>query len=99
MPRSQSCPFKASRGVVGDWKEERLTFPPQHMPTAPHFSIPVACFSISFSNPGTFFAVSGGLAGPAKNSPSFFFFSSVSGGYSLWVRGLPRKKSGMKTWY
>ncbi len=61
-------------------QRDSLTFPPQHMPRLPHFLIPVACFSISFNNSGTFFTVSGGLAGPAKKSPTVFFFSSVSGG-------------------
>lgn len=59
------------------------------MPRLPHFLMPVACFSISFTSSGTFFAVAGGAAGPPKNSFTFFCFSSVSGGKSLWGKGLP----------
>ena len=53
---------------------------PQNFPTS-WCSAPAS--QISFDNSGTFFAGSDGLAGPAKKSPTFFFFSSVSGGKSL----------------
>lgn len=41
--------------------------------------------------------VLGGAACVLKNSPSFFPFSSLSGGYQEMSAGLPSKKSGLRS--
>lgn len=74
---------------------EVQTLPPQHIPRTPNFSMLGECFLIASTSLGTFSAFFGGFAGPLKNSPSFWPFSLVSGGYQEWSAGLPSKKSGM----
>lgn len=85
--------------VAPEFWNRKPTFPPQHIPKTPCFSILGEYFLMAATSSGTFSAFFGGAAGPLKKAPSFSPFSFVSGGYHDWSAGLPSKKSGMYTWY
>ena len=73
----------AEKGVLDLACAVRETIlPPQHMPREPHFWMLGEREVIWEMREGIFEAVEGGLAGPEKKAPSFFCFSSVSGGKS-----------------